>query len=119
LSLRSPIKTPICPFCQAELPRCKPGGIGQSSQFEGGVCSCGAIFGSDPRGNSLGALLVDVLLFAAEGDWERFMELRQGEDYQEAWLYGYNERLHHLVPNTLGPRRGVGTLFVVRLGQGS
>ncbi len=81
------------------------------------MCACGAIFGSDPRGSNLGALLVDVLLFASGGDWDRFMELRQGTDYQEVWLYGYNERLHHLVPNTSGPRRGVGTLFVVKMGQ--
>ncbi len=45
------------------------------------------------------------------------MELRQGEDYTEVWLYGYNERLHHLVPNTQGPRRGVGTLFLVKMAQ--
>lgn len=92
-----------------------PGGIGASSQFDGGVCSCGAIFGSDPCGKNLGALLVDVLLFGCGGDWDRFTELRQGEDYQEAWLYGYVQRLHHLAPHTMGSRRGVGTLYVVRM----
>mgnify|MGYP000294835797 CR=1 FL=1 len=61
---------------------------------------------------------MDVMLFASGGDLEKLMELQQGRDYQEAWLYGYNERLHHLVPNAQGPRRGVGTLFVVRMGWG-
>jgi len=60
-------------------------------------------------------LIIDVLLFACGGDWDLTWELRQGEDYEEHWIYGYNERLHHVVPNTSGPRRGVGTLFFVRL----
>ncbi|MGQ9859963.1 MAG: hypothetical protein ACUVS3_14955 [Thermodesulfobacteriota bacterium] len=58
---------------------------------------------------------MDVLLFGCGGDWDRFFELRLGEDYEEAWLYGYVERLHHLVPNTPGPRRGIGTLYVVKM----
>jgi hypothetical protein len=58
---------------------------------------------------------MDVLVFACGGDWDRALELREGEDFEEAWLYGYHERLHHLVSDTPGPRRGVGTLYCVRL----
>jgi len=108
-------RPPECPFCKAILGPPTEGGIGPGSQFSGGTCTCGAVFGSDPRGNGLGALIIDVLLFACGGDWDLTWELRQGEDYEEHWIYGYNERLHHVVPNTSGPRRGVGTLFFVRL----
>jgi hypothetical protein len=59
-------------------------------------------------------LIVDVLVFACSGDWDLAWDLRAEEDYDEAWLYGYQERLHHVAPNTPGPRRGVGTLYVVR-----
>ena len=109
------IYPPECPFCQSELTRPQPGGIGSGSQFYGGVCVCGALFGSDPRGSSLGALLVDVLAFACGGDCDAALELQVGKDFEEAWLYGYHEALHHLVPDTPGPRRGVGTLYLVRL----
>lgn len=113
--MRPPLKAPHCPFCGTELPRCTDGGIGQWSQFQGGTCGCGAIFGSDPRGNNLGALFMDVMVFACNGDIDRALCLTEGEDYEEAWLYGYDERLHHLVPNARGPRRGVGAILVVRL----
>jgi len=112
---RGPISPPRCPFCGSEFPRTRPGGIGALSEFDGGVCSCGAIFGCDPVGNRLGALVMDMLLFACDGDLDLALSLRQGIDYEEAWLYGYVERLHHLIPNTPGPRRGVGTILVLRL----
>jgi len=108
------INSPECPFCQRELPRPVQGRIGSGSQFDGGVCACGAVFGSDPRGSNMGALIVDVLLFACDGDWDLEWELQADEDYEEAWMYGYHERLHHIVPDTPGPRRGVGTLYLVR-----
>jgi hypothetical protein len=60
---------------------------------------------------------VDVLVHAC-GDWDLAWELEAGVDYDEAWIYGYHERLHHWVPDTPGPRRGVGTLYVVRLRPG-
>ncbi len=112
------LNTPQCPFCEAPLAPPKQGGIGSGSQFDGGSCGCGAVFGSDPRGNNLGALIIDVLVFACRGDWDLAWDLQLGEDYEEAWLYGYHERLHHVVPGTPGPRRGVGSLYVVRLKQG-
>ena len=113
-----PINAPECPFCGAALSTPKPGGIGTRSQFDGGVCPCGAVFGSDPRGSNLGALLVDVLVCACGGDWDLVWELQEGEDYDEAWLYGYYERLHHLVLGTEGPRRGIGTLYLAHMKEG-
>jgi hypothetical protein len=60
-------------------------------------------------------LIIDVLVFACGGDWDLAWELQLGEDYEEAWIHGYHERLHHVAQETPGPRRGVGSLYTVRL----
>jgi hypothetical protein len=112
---RNRLQSPRCPFCGASIDPPEKEGIGEFSQFEGGRCACGALFGSDPRGSSLGALMIDLLAHACGDDRQRAVELQEGIDFDEAWIYGYNERLHHVVSGTPGPRRGVGTLYFVRL----
>jgi hypothetical protein len=88
-------------------------GDGQWYDFAGGVCRCGAVFAHDPTARNGGAVFLQALLMAADGDMDRAMGLTEGEDYDCGYVQKYNVELHCLEPNSFG------TLYFIRLrGEG-
>ena len=99
----------LCPFCRAEILR--PGEVegGQWYDFAAGSCTCGAIFAHDPTARNGGAVFLQALLMAADGDMDRAMGMAEGVDYDVGYVQKYNVELHRLEPNSFG------TLYFVRL----
>ena len=72
-----------CPFCWEWLPAPRLlldvySGEGAS----GGRCGCGAFFIIDETGKSGGQALCDLLALACDGDLDRAMEIREGDDFE-------------------------------------
>jgi len=103
----------LCPFCRAEILR--PGEVegGQWYDFAAGSCTCGAVFAHDPTARNGGAVFLQALLMAADGDMDRAMGLAEGVDYDVGYVQKYNSELHRLEPNSFG------TLYFVRLRAGT
>jgi hypothetical protein len=100
---------PLCPFCRAEiLPPVEVEG-GQWYEFAGGCCRCGAVFALDPTARNGGAVFLQALLMAANGDMDRAMDMSEGVDYDCGYVHKYNQDLHRLEPHSFG------TLYFVRL----
>jgi hypothetical protein len=98
-----------CPFCGAEILRPVEVGGSQWYEFSGGFCKCGAFFALDPTARNGGAVFLQVLLMAAEGDMDRAMSLSEGEDYDCGYVQKYNSDLHRVDPNSFA------TLYFLRL----
>ncbi len=73
-----------CPFCRAEIPPPAEVEGGQWYDFAAGSCTCGAIFAHDPTARNGGAVFLQALLMAADGDMDRAMGLAEGVDYDSA-----------------------------------
>lgn len=99
---------PICPFCRQRIDRPRPL-EGLWFEFDGGQCSCGAHFAVDPTARNGGAVLLQALVQACEGDWDRALTLSPGVDFEEGFLGRYNS-LKHAVGGT-----AFGTIYFVRL----
>jgi hypothetical protein len=99
----------LCPFCRAEI--APPGEVegGQWYDFAAGSCTCGAVFAHDPTARNGGAVFLQALLMANDGDMDRAMDMSEGEDYDVDYVKKYNVELHRLEPNSFG------TLYFVRL----
>jgi hypothetical protein len=97
-----------CPFCGKEILRPVEVAGGQWYDFAGGSCDCGAVFAHDPTARNGGAVFLQALLMAADGDMDRAMSLSEGEDYDCGYVHKYNLDLHRLEPNSFG------TLYFVR-----
>jgi len=81
-----------------------------------GGCSCGAVFACDVTGHSLGAALVEALVFSCQDDWDRAWGLASGIDFQQEEVERYDIDTHLVVPGgTLEGRRIRGVLMFVRL----
>jgi hypothetical protein len=102
-----------CPFCGAEVLRPVEMEGGQWYDFAGGFCDCGAVFAHDPTARNGGAVFLQALLMATDGDMDRSMSLTEGEDYDCGYVQKYNFELHRLEPNSFG------TLYFVRLRLGA
>jgi hypothetical protein len=98
-----------CPFCGADLPRPEELEGGLWYEFAGGFCGCGAVFALDPTTRNGGAVMLQAMVMAVGGDWDRALSLAPGEDYQEARLVRYNEATHRLGGGAFG------TLYLIRL----
>jgi hypothetical protein len=97
-----------CPFCGAEiLPPVELEG-GCWYDFAGGFCDCGAVFAHDPTARNGGAVLLQALVMAADGDWDRGLELAPGADYDDGVVTHYNVQTHRVEPNAFG------TLYFIR-----
>ncbi len=70
-----------CPFCKLLIGEPHEIDTGLGSTFLGGKCSCGAVYGYDRGGHSLGEMYVDVLVYACNGDWDRAWSLIPDKDY--------------------------------------
>ena len=98
----------LCPFCRAEIaPPAEVEG-GQWYDFAAGSCTCRAIFAHDPTARNGGAVFLQALLMASEGDMDRAMDMSEGVDYDCGYVQKYNSELHRLEPNSFG------TLYFIR-----
>jgi hypothetical protein len=98
-----------CPFCRAEIPPPVEVEGNEWYDFAGGVCTCGAVFVHDPTARNGGAVFLQALVMANNGDLDRAMEMAEGVDYDCGYVQKYNADLHRLEPNSFG------TLYFVRL----
>jgi hypothetical protein len=86
---------------------------GQWYDFAGGYCDCGAVFAHDPTARNGGAVFLQALIMACDGDMDRSLELSEGVDYDAGYVSHYNIALHRLEPNSFG------TLYFIRLRAGA
>lgn len=98
-----------CPFCGDEVLRPVEVEGGQWYDFAGGFCHCGAVFALDPTARNGGAVFLQSLLMATDGDMDRAMGLAEGEDYDVGYVENYNFTVHRVEPNAFG------TLYFVKL----
>jgi hypothetical protein len=97
-----------CPFCGTELPRPEELEGGLWYEFAGGFCSCGTAFALDPTARNGGAVMLQALVMANQGDWDRALNLAPDTDYEEAFLPRYDSFSHRL-------GSGFGTLYLIRM----
>ena len=98
-----------CPFCRREIlpPRQIKGG--EWYDFTGGYCACGGVFAHDPTARNGGAVLLQAMLMACDGDMERVLNLSWKTDYDEGHVEKYNDVSHKVEPQAFG------TLYFIRL----
>jgi hypothetical protein len=101
-----------CPFCRMELPPPQEVSDGPWYDFAGGFCACGAAFAHDPTARNGGAVLLQAMLMACEGDMEQVLSLAPEEDYEEGWVEHYNGLTHRVEANAFG------TLYCIRRRRG-
>lgn len=71
------LKPPICPFCRQLIePPVELDGLW--FEFDGGVCPCGAHYALDPTARNGGAVLLQAVVQACGGDWDRAITLTPG-----------------------------------------
>src|SRR3989339_486727 len=99
----------LCPFCRAEIGPPAEVEDGEWYYFAAGSCPGGAIFAHDPTARNGGAVFLQALLMANDGDMDRAMGMAEGVDYDVAYVQKYNVELNRLEPNSFG------TLYFVRL----
>jgi len=99
----------LCPFCRAEILGPVEVEGDEWYDFAAGFCTCGAIFTHDPTARNGGAVFLQALLMAADGDMDRAMGMAEDVDYDVGYVKKYNRELHRLEPNAFG------TLYFVRL----
>ena len=99
----------LCPFCRAEIARPAEVEGDQWYDFAAESCTCGAIFAHDPTARNGGAVFLQALLMASDGDMDRAMGMGEGVDYDVDYVKKYSSELHRLEPNAFG------TLYFVRL----
>jgi len=115
---REPIQRAKCPFCglpvekPKELPTRKPG------EMPVGMCSCGAVYACDETGHSLGAALIEALLFGCNMDWDLAWGLVADDDYKQEIVENYDLNTHLVIPSgTYEGRKTSGALYFIRLHQ--
>lgn len=99
----------LCPFCRGPVPRPEPLSDGLWYEFDGGLCpTCGAHYAHDPTARNGGAVMLQAMVQACDGDWDAALEMAPGEDYDEAVLTHYDGQHHRLA------ERAFGSLYFVR-----
>jgi hypothetical protein len=78
-----------------------------------GSTACGAAFAHEPTARNGGAVLLQAMLMAWEGDMEAVLNLSHGVDYDEGHVHHYNGTTHRVEPNAIG------TLYFTRLREGA
>ncbi|BAU24144.1 PBS lyase [Caldimicrobium thiodismutans] len=108
-------KPPLCPFCGRLIPKPTFLPIG-FSDYEAGICECGAVYVADVTGFSRGAVFLEALLIACGGDLDLALDLIPEEDYQEIWLENYDPESHTLPPESHYEGRKIkGALCFIKL----
>jgi len=101
---------PICPFCGQEIAPPRPMEDDPLFEFDGGACSCGAIYCFDPTARNGGAVMMQAMVQACHGDWDKAQNLSLGVDYVDGLITRYSALTHRV--NAPG---AFGTIYFVRL----
>lgn len=107
---------PWCPFCGHKVGRASDNIERKLTEFPVGRCQCGAVYSSDATGHSVGAAMVETLVFACNDNWDLAWELMPEDDYLTGRIENYDEPTHQVVAEKNVDGRAVrGVLFFVRL----
>ncbi|OGW29605.1 MAG: hypothetical protein A2X56_09365 [Nitrospirae bacterium GWC2_57_13] len=102
-----------CPFCSSPLARPRPIQAGVGATVDGGACSCGARYLTDPTGKNVGELMLQALTMMGEALSRGPFDLAQGVDYDEVIL-SYDWRMHRSLGEPEGYMDGHGRLYMFR-----
>jgi hypothetical protein len=81
-----------------------------------GRCTCGAVYAFDVTGHNLGTAMIDALVLACDGDWDRAWGLLPEDDYADGLVENYDLESHYVVPGgAYEGRRIAGVLYFIRL----
>lgn len=108
--LKQKTQPPLCPFCGQEIAPPQPLEDTFLYEFDGGECSCGAVYSFDPTSRNGGMVLMQAMVQACQGDWDKAQDLSSEIDYQEGILSRYSALTHRV--NAPG---SFGTIFFIRL----
>jgi hypothetical protein len=107
---------PSCPFCGAPLQRPAEMKISPTDIVQGGRCSCGALYLSDPTGKNVGLMMSQALVAAADLLKKEIADLVPDEDYQDAVL-SYDWRNHRSTGVSKGYMDGSGRLYIMKVNK--
>ena len=79
-------------------------------EYDGGECSCGAAYCFDPTSRNGGVVLMQAMVQACKGDWDKAQDMSPETDYKEGIIEGYSALAHRV--NAPG---AFGTIYVIRL----
>jgi hypothetical protein len=102
-------QAPVCPFCGQKIDPPQPFDD-FLYEFDGGKCSCGAAYGLDPTSRNGGMVMMQTIVQACKGDWDKAQEMSPGIDYQEGLIKSYSSLTHRV--NAPG---AFGTVYFIRL----
>jgi hypothetical protein len=108
--LQRKTQPPLCPFCGQEISPPQPLEDNFLYEFDGGQCSCNASYCFDPTSRNGGAVLMQAMVQACKGDWDKALDLSPEIDYNEGILEGYSALTHRV--NAPG---AFGTIYFIRL----
>ncbi len=116
MSKKSVQTTPWCPFCGHKVGRTSDAIERRLNEFPVGRCQCGAVYSCDATGHSVGAAMVETLVFACNDNWDFAWELMPEDDYLTGIIENYDEDTHQVIAEKNIDGRAVrGVLFFVRL----
>ncbi len=101
---------PKCPFCGQLIDRPQPVEGDLFYEFDGGECSCGAQFCLDPTSRNGGVVMLQAMVQACHGDWDKAQNLSLDIDYNEGFITRYSSMTHRV--NAPG---AFGTIYFIRL----
>jgi hypothetical protein len=108
--LQRKTQAPKCPFCAQEIAPPEPMEESFLYEFDGGYCSCGAAYCFDPTSRNGGAVMLQAMVQACQGDWDKAQDLSSSIDYQEGIIAKYSALTHRV--NAPG---AFGTIYFIRL----
>jgi hypothetical protein len=88
--------------------------ITPTDDVQGGKCSCGALYLSDPTGKNVGLMMAQALVAAAELLNKEIGDMVPDEDYQDAVL-NYDWRNHRSTGTVHGYMDGSGRLYIMKV----
>lgn len=107
--LKQKTKPPLCPFCGQEIIPPHPFDD-FLYEFDGGECACGALYAFDPTSRNGGMVMMQAMVQACKGDWEKAQALSSEIDYKEGIIQRYSSMTHRVdAPGSFG------TLYFIRL----
>ncbi len=107
---------PWCPFCGQTIGKPKPPVARKLGEFSVGTCQCGAVYTCDPTGHSVGAAMVEAMVYACNDDWDLAWELMPEDDYLTGRLERYDEQTDQVVESGVLDGRTIrGVIYFVRL----
>jgi hypothetical protein len=107
--LKRKTQAPLCPFCGQEI--APPHSFDDYLyEYDGGECSCGAMYGFDPTSRNGGTVMMQAIVQACKGDWDKAQDLSPETDYKEGILEKYSSLTHRV--NAPG---SFGTIYFIRL----